>query len=271
LEWGTLLRRFVFTRTEPSMSPDSAKTSPQPSDSGFDDRIVVINGATGALGNAMARALQAKGAQLVLFGRRLDKLTALSDELATIVGPSGTVREPIIQPVDFSGAAPEDYAQLTDALTEALGHIDILIHAMGMAGEASPLGHADLMKFQESLHVNLTAPFALTRALWPLLEAAEAGQVLFFTDRGTPAYGNAYTLAHAAVARMVEQWANESTKVRINGFDPGPTDSAMRKYRFPGELPEERATPEDMLPEVLALLADTTATGRIVRLQPGRN
>lgn len=233
-------------------------------------KVVVINGATGALGGALARALQAEGAQLILFGRRLDRLTGLADALAAIQGPSGKTEEPVIQPVDFSGAAPEDYQQLADALAGIHDHIDILIHAMGMAGEPAPLAHADLMKFQESLHINFTAPFALTRMLWSLLEKSTDGQVLFLTDRGTPAYGGAYSLANAALERMVEQWANESTDVRINGFDPGPTDSAMRKYRFPGELPEERAKPEDMLPEALKLLRDGEANGRIVRLQPDR-
>jgi len=233
-------------------------------------KVVVINGASGAVGGALARALQAEGAQLVLFGRRLDRLTALADELATVGGPDGEANDPVIQPVDFSGAAPEDYQKLADALAEIHGHIDILIHAMGMAGEPAPLAHADLMKFQESLHINFTAPFALTRMLWPLLENAGDGQVLFLTDRGTPAYGGAYSLANAALERMVEQWANESTDVRINGFDPGPTDSSMRKYRFPGEIPEERARPEDMLDEALKLLCERETNGRIVRLQPGR-
>ena len=246
----------------------TAKTAPTSSrHSTLAGKIVVINGATGALGSAMARALQAEEAQLVLFGRRLDRLTVLADELGALARETGRVNEPLIQPVDFSGAAPEDYDQLAAAIDEAFGRVDILINAMGQAGEPTPLAMSDLMKFQESLHVNFTAPFGLTRMLWFLLERSDDGQVLFFTDRGTPAFGNAYTLAHAAMARMVEQWANESTSVRVNALDPGPTASALRKYRFPGEHEDERAGPEAMLDAALTLLQDSGASGRIVRLQ----
>lgn len=239
------------------------------------DRIVVINGATGTLGSAMAHALQRCGVQLVLFGRKSDALNRLADELTATSSPYGTSKPPLIQPVDFSGAKVEDYQTLSDALSDSFGHIDILIHAMGQGGQLSPLAHTDLLKFQESLHVNFTAPFALSRALWPLLEAAGAagankGQMLFFTDRGTPAFGNAYAPAHAALARLVEQWANETDTVRINALDPGPTHSGLRQYRFPGESVSERAEAEVMLPAAISLLMDEHAHGRIIRLQPDR-
>ncbi|WP_298217387.1 SDR family NAD(P)-dependent oxidoreductase [Halothiobacillus sp.] len=243
---------------------------------GFAGRIVVINGATGTIGEAMAFALQRQGAQLILFGRKSDRLNHLADELTAELGAEAEQRAPVIQNVDFSGAAVEDYQTLADAIENNFGRIDILIHAMGQGGQLSPLAHSDLMKFQESLHLNLIAPFALTRSLWHLLEQPgkqtqpNRAQVLFFTDRGTPAFGNAYTLAHAAIARMIEQWANETTSVRINGLDPGPTDSGLRQYRFPGEAQSERADVSAMLPTALALLANNNAHGQLIRLQPHR-
>lgn len=250
-------------------------TPQTPSVPNLSGQIVVINGATGTLGGTLARALQAGGAQLVLFGRKSDVLSRMTDELTSITGPDDITRPPMIQPVDFSGANVEDYQSLTDALDTAFGHVDILIHAMGQGGQLAPLALTDLLKFQESLHVNFTAPFALGRMLWPLLEAAgtagtRKGQMLFFTDRGTPAFGNAYGPAHAALARLVAQWANETDTVRINALDPGPTHSGLRQYRFPGESAGERAHAEAMLPAAFALLADEQAHGRIVRLQPDR-
>lgn len=242
----------------------------------FSGKIVVINGATGTIGEAMAFALQRQGAQLILFGRKSDRLNHLADELTADLGAEAERRAPIIQTVDFSGAAVEDYQTLTEAIEHNFGRIDILIHAMGQGGQLSPLAHSDLMKFQESLHVNLIAPFALTRSLWHLLERPEEApqdnraQVLFFTDRGTPAFGNAYTLAHAAIERMISQWANETATVRINGLDPGPTHSGLRQYRFPGEAQSERADVAELLPTALALLADENAHGQVIRLQPDR-
>ncbi|MGC8698054.1 MAG: SDR family NAD(P)-dependent oxidoreductase [Halothiobacillus sp.] len=246
----------------------------------FADQTIVINGATGSIGQAVAFDLQRQGAQLILFGRKSDRLNHLADALTQELSDADRHRAPLIQTVDFSGAAIEDYQTLTHAIASAVGRIDILIHAMGQGGQLRPLAHSDLLEFQTSLHLNLTAPFALTRSLWPLLEPAaeptqpeprtRKPQILFFTDRGTPAFGNAYTLAHAALARMIEQWACETTAVRINGLDPGPTHSGLRQYRFPGEAKAERATADDLLPALHELLLDETCHGQIIRLQPDR-
>ncbi|HQS03112.1 MAG: hypothetical protein B7Y07_08935 [Halothiobacillus sp. 24-54-40] len=247
----------------------------------FADQIIVINGATGSIGQAIAFDLQRQGAQLILFGRKSDRLNQLADQLTQELGAEASHRAPLIQTVDFSGAALEDYQTLTRAIASTVGRIDILIHAMGQGGQLSPLAHSDLLKFQESLHLNLIAPFALTRSLWPLLEPApeptatneprtRKPQIVFFTDRGTPAFGNAYTLAHAALARMIEQWAYETTAVRINGLDPGPTHSGLRQYRFPGEAKAERADANQLLPALHQLLLDDTCHGQIIRLQPDR-
>lgn len=247
----------------------------------FADQIIVINGATGSIGQAIAFDLQRQGAQLILFGRKSDRLNHLADQLTQALGTEASHRAPLIQTVDFSGAALEDYQTLTDAIASTVGRIDILIHAMGQGGQLSPLAHSDVLKFQESLHLNLMAPFALSRSLWPLLEPTPAPtaqitprtrkpQIVFFTDRGTPAFGNAYTLAHAALARMIEQWAFETTAVRINGLDPGPTHSGLRQYRFPGEAKTERAHANDLLPALHQVLLDETCHGQIIRLQPDR-
>jgi NAD(P)-dependent dehydrogenase (short-subunit alcohol dehydrogenase family) len=235
----------------------------------FTGQVALINGATGALGTAMARTLAARGATLILLGRKLDALERLAEDIVERVLPDvpGDARgePPLIQPVDLSGAAPEDYATLIDGIERAFGRLDLLVHAMGMAGELAPLARSDLMAFQESLHVNLTAPFALTRMAWPLLEKAARPRVLFFSDRGTPAYGNTYDIAHAGMARMIREWAAEAPSAWIAGFDPGPVHSRLRHARFPGEMIEERVSPCAVMPEVLDWL-ENGPSGEIRRL-----
>ncbi|KTG16119.1 MULTISPECIES: SDR family NAD(P)-dependent oxidoreductase [unclassified Guyparkeria] len=243
-------------------------------DTSFAGQIVLINGASGALGTATAQTLAARGATLILLGRKLDQLERLADDISERVLPEVPAdargEAPVIQPVDFSGAAPEDYEQLVTGIEQAFGRLDLLVHAMGTAGELAPLAHADLMKFQESLHVNLTAPFALTRACWPLLERADRPRVLFFTDRGTEAFGSAHDIAHAGLERMIRQWAAESPEVWIGGFDPGAVNSRLRHARFPGELTEDRQPPCAVMPALLEWLAQGES-GEVRRLprEPG--
>lgn len=228
-------------------------------DTSFTGQVVLVNGATGALGIATAQTLAARGASLILLGRKLDALDRLADDINARVLPelaaANRGEPPLIQPVDFSGAAPEDYEQLVDGIEATFGRLDLLVHAMGSAGELAPLAQSDLMKFQESLHVNLTAPFALTRRAWPLLEQSANPRVLFFTDRGTAAFGNAYTIAHAGLAQMIRQWAAESPRTWITGFDPGTVNSHLRHTRFPGETTEDRQSPCSVMPALLDWLA----------------
>ncbi|MCL7751607.1 SDR family NAD(P)-dependent oxidoreductase [Guyparkeria hydrothermalis] len=247
---------------------DSPSTD-TPIDTSFAGQVVLINGATGALGTATAQTLAARGATVILLGRKLDQLDRLADDINQRVLPEvpAEVRgePPVIQPVDFSGAAPEDYATLVEGIERAFGRLDLLVHAMGTAGELAPLAQADLMKFQESLHVNLTAPFALTRSAWPLLERASRPRVLFFTDRGTDAYGSAHDIAHAGIERMIRQWAAETPRVWITGFDPGAVNSRLRHARFPGELTQDRQPPCAVMPALLDWL-EHGESGAIQRL-----
>ncbi|MCL7743495.1 SDR family NAD(P)-dependent oxidoreductase [Guyparkeria hydrothermalis] len=238
-------------------------------DTSFAGQVVLINGASGALGTATAQTLAARGATLILLGRKLDQLERLADDIVDRVLPDvpdeARGEPPLIQPVDFSGAAPEDYEQLITGIEQAFGRLDLLVHAMGTAGELAPLAHAELMKFQESLHVNLTAPFALTRACWPLLERSKQPRVLFFTDRGTEAFGSAHDIAHAGLERMIHQWAAEAPQVWITGFDPGAVNSRLRHARFPGELAEDRQPPCAVMPALLDWL-EHGESGAIQRL-----
>lgn len=250
-------------------SPSSDTARDASTDTSFAGQVVLINGATGALGTATAQTLAARGATVILLGRKLDQLERLADDINQRVLPEVPAEPrgepPVIQPVDFSGAAPEDYATLVEGIEQAFGRLDMLVHAMGTAGELAPLAQADLMKFQESLHVNLTAPFALTRSAWPLLEQSDQPRVLFFTDRGTEAYGSAHDIAHAGVERMIRQWAAETPSVWITGFDPGAVNSRLRHARFPGELSEDRQPPCAVMPALLDWL-EHGESGAIQRL-----
>lgn len=224
-------------------------------------RIILINGATGALGQALARHWTQTGNQLVLLGRDANRL----DHMAERLTQQNPEQPPIIQPVDLSGAAPEDYQTLHDALAESLGKLDVFVNAMGQPGNPTPLAKADLMDFQTTVHVNFTAVFALARSLFDLLEQGDNPSMLFFTDRGAPAYTGAYPLAHQALARLIDQWSREQSKVRVLGFDPGPVASSLRQKHFPGEHPHDRRQPEQAI-SALTEWFDQATSGEIMRL-----
>lgn len=203
-------------------------------------RIILINGATGALGQALAKHFNQPDTQLILFGRDANKLDKLAGELEQ----TNPEQIPLIQPVDLSGAAPEDYQTLFDAVQTHAGRIDLMIDAMGQPGNPTPLSQADLMDAQTTMHVNFTARFALARSLFSLLEDGKQPTLLLLTDQPAPAYTGAYAISQTAVQQLIDQWGREQGKVRILGFNPGPVASSLRQKHFPGEHPKDRSTPE---------------------------
>jgi len=127
---------------------------------------VLLTGASGGIGNAIARALHARGAELVLSGRRADALDRLAGELG------GRAR---VVAADLSDRAG------TDALLEAAGELDVFV-----ANAALPAsGWLDSFipeEIDRALDVNLRAPIHLTRALVPKLLERGAGHLVFISS-----------------------------------------------------------------------------------------
>jgi uncharacterized protein len=125
---------------------------------------VLLTGATGGIGQATARALKQRGAELILTGRRTDVLEPLAAELS-----ARTLA------VDLSIPAE------VDRLLSEAGQVDILV-----ANAALPAsGRLDSFSMEEidrALDVNLRAPIALAHALVPAMVARGSGHLLFVSS-----------------------------------------------------------------------------------------
>jgi uncharacterized protein len=125
---------------------------------------VLITGATGGLGQAIARALSAKGAQLILTGRRTDVLEPLTSELG------GRALA-----VDLSEPAEVDRL-LSDA-----GELDILV-ANAALPASGLLDSFTVEQIDRALDVNLRAPIVMARALAPEMAKRGRGHLLFMSS-----------------------------------------------------------------------------------------
>ena len=200
------------------------------------DRVVLVTGANGALGDAASRACAAAGATVVLLGRRVPKLQRLHDALAAI-GP-----QPAIYPLDLLGATPADYADLAMRIGDELGRLDGLLHAAAEFQGLTPLQNTDPSEFVNALHVNVGAPFLLTRACLPLLRRAPDSAVVFVMDdpkRVGRAYWGGYGVSKFALQGLVRMLADEleNSPVRVSALQPGPMQTALRAKAFMTETP----------------------------------
>jgi short-subunit dehydrogenase len=127
---------------------------------------VLLTGASGGIGNAIARALHERGAALVITGRRVEALEELKDSLGA--------RVEVLQ---------ADLAERSDveALPGRAGHVDVLVANAGLPGSGSLDGFRP-EEIDRAIDVNLRAPMQLARALLPAMVERGRGHLVFVSS-----------------------------------------------------------------------------------------
>jgi NAD(P)-dependent dehydrogenase (short-subunit alcohol dehydrogenase family) len=223
--------------------------------------VALVTGATRGIGRAVAVALARAGAHVVGTGRTQGALEELGDAVRA-AGSTAT-----LVPLDM-----RDYPgiyRLATALNERRQRLDVLVGNAAIAGQRSPLGHLDPPAWDEAMAVNVTANYHLIRAMDPLLRRAPAARVVFVTSGAATharAYGGPYSVSKAALNVLARTYAAEtdSTPIRVNLFNPGPTRTRMRAQVMPGEDPMTLPTPEQVAEKIIDLcLPGFSETGKL--------
>jgi pteridine reductase len=228
-------------------------------------RRVLVVGATGRLGGAIARALGQRGDHVVLTGRDAAALEALGAEAKR----PGTEGAPYVCADLLRDDAP---ATIVAGVRRTVGSIDDVVLACGPFPR-TPLEALERDDLWRSLAVHAVAPLLLVRALAGDIAAAR-GAVVALTDTGvTRPYTNhvAYLTAKGALQAGLRALAVElAPEVRVNMValgivaDPEADSDPLRMHRLATRSPLGRfGTPEEVVHVVLGLLDSTWATGEI--------
>lgn len=225
------------------------------------DRVVLIAGAAGGLGAAAAVACAQAGANLILLGRKVAPLNRVYDAVKA-VGP-----EPMLYPLDLEGAAPDDYAQLAQAIESEFGKLDGLLHCAAEFKGLTPLAHTDPADFARAIHVDLTARWWLTQACLPLLSNSDAGAVVCVLDdpaRSSGAFWGGYGVAQAAQAAMISMLQAELGEhgPRVSGLRPGPMRTGLRGKAFQPNIDVQAKAPAEYANACAQLLSVAGAAWR---------
>ncbi|MBY8965347.1 SDR family NAD(P)-dependent oxidoreductase [Algiphilus sp. NNCM1] len=222
------------------------------------DRVVLVSGAGAGLGRATALRCARAGATVVLLGRTISKLEACFDAIAEL--PDAP--EAAIYPMDLSGASDRDMHDCITRVVEELGRLDSVVHAAAHWQDFRAMSDVLSSDWANTLAANITAPWALTRAALPHLQAVEDGCAVFVDCEcaHTPAaFHGAFGVSKAASRAMVAGWALENPGIRLHTFDPGPMRTTMRLLGYPGHPAESYPLPEIPAEALSALLAPDAA------------
>jgi NAD(P)-dependent dehydrogenase (short-subunit alcohol dehydrogenase family) len=209
---------------------------------------VVITGAVGALGSAVAQAFAASGAQLALLDRAKD-----AKELLGAVGPQHT----FIGGVDL--ADPAQARAALDAAAAKLGGIDVLVNIAGaFRWETLAGGKPETWDFLYSVNLK-TAVCACHAALAHL--PAEHGRIINVGAAATAKAGagmGAYTASKAGVAKLTEALAEElkDKGVTVNAVLPSIIDTPANRADMPNADFTRWVAPAALADVILFLASD---------------
>lgn len=218
-------------------------------------RIILVTGASDGIGRALALAAAGLGGQVILHGRNVGKLEKVYDEIEDL----GTAPRPSIAVLDLASANNTAYESLAASLAEEFGRLDGLVHNAGMIGERFSIEQYDAVQWQKVLHVNLTAPFAMTQVLLPMLKQADDPSIIFTSSgvgRVGRAFWGAYSVSKFGTEALSQILADEHRQgpLRVNCINPGATRTSMRLEAYPAEDRSKLKGPDEVLAPYLFLL-----------------
>ena len=235
-------------------------------------KTVLVTGATGGIGAAIARALHGAGATVAVSGTR----APLLDELKAQLGSRAHVFN-----CNLSNAS--EVEKLVPAAEAAMGSLDILVNNAGITKDGLAMRMKD-EDWQQVLDVNLTAAFRLCRAAMRPMMKKRWGRIINITSvvavTGNPGQAN-YVASKAGIIGLTKSLAQElaSRNVTVNAVAPGFIASAMtdvlnekQKEAILSRVPAGRlGTPEDIAASVIYLSSSEAAyiTGQTLHVNGG--
>ncbi|MDO8957148.1 MAG: SDR family NAD(P)-dependent oxidoreductase [Deltaproteobacteria bacterium] len=193
-------------------------------------QTALITGASRGIGEAIARALAAEGAQVAITGRSAQELETLQKEFSGL----GVRCESIVADLTQNGAVEQVWAQAT----QAFGHIDILMNNAGMGSSANPKSVVDYDDafWETLLYVNLTVPYLFSKKALPSMIERRYGRIIMTASVNSKIgllHGAAYAASKHGLLGLMRTLAIETAQqgITVNAICPGPVRTRMNNLR----------------------------------------
>jgi NAD(P)-dependent dehydrogenase (short-subunit alcohol dehydrogenase family) len=212
----------------------------------FDGRVAIVTGGGRGMGRAHSLELARRGAQVVVndLGTALDGTgasSAVAEEVVREIEAAGGVAVPSTESV----ASEEGPSAIVQTALDAFGRVDVLVHNAGTVTYA-PFSELTLQDYSRMLAVHLDGGFLLAKAVWPHMQEAHYGRLIFITSQvalaGTP------NLAHYAIAKT--GLVGLSRILSIEGAEYGIKSNALGVAAYTRMMEGFFTSSDDIRPEV---------------------
>lgn len=246
----------------------------------FDGRVVVITGASGGIGAALARAFGAAGGRVVVhYNQGHAAAQQVAADIAASDGEAFTVQ------ADLSDAAQT--AAFGAAVADHFGRVDVLINNAGTMFERMLIVDTPDEHYDRIMNANLASTFRVCRWAIPFMQQQGGGSIINMSSisarRGGGGGSVLYGASKAAISTFTRGLALELAphNIRVNAIAPGLILTPLHDLYTPpdrlaagiAQIPMRRGgTPEDCVGAVFFLASDAMSsyiTGQVIDINGG--
>lgn len=243
----------------------------------FVDKVAIVTGAAGGIGEAYARALVGEGASVMIADVDADRGEVTAADISAEGGAAAFVH------VDVSDEAST--RAMADATVQRFGGIDLLVNNAAIYGDMQfdLLVTVDWDYYRHFMSVNMDGALLCTRACLDAMTARGGGAIVNQSSTAAWLYSGFYGLAKVGINGLTQQLAHElgGRNIRVNAIAPGPTDTEATRNQvgdgMVNHLVKDLAikrpgTVDDMAGACLFLLSEDASwiTGHVLHVDGGQ-
>jgi NADP-dependent 3-hydroxy acid dehydrogenase YdfG len=222
--------------------------------SSWNDKWVLITGASSGFGAAAALAFARMGARLLLGARRVDRLQTVAAEACKSGSPQA-----VFHAVDV--ASTESVEAFASWVREQTTRLDVLINNAGGAKGLDPVSQGKDADWEFMIQTNVLGLLRVTRAVLPLLTSNPGSTILnigSIAGRWVYEGGSAYCAAKAGELQITRALRLElfGTGVRVCTLDPGLAETEFSLVRFNGDAERAKQVYQGTIPLTAADVAE---------------
>jgi len=194
-------------------------------------KTALITGATSGIGEATAYEFAKQGINLILCGRRLERLLKIQSALEKLVD---------VHVLNFDVRNKAETFKAIESLPENFKTIDILINNAGNAHGLDPINEGSLDDWDAMMDINVKGLLYVSKAIIPQMTARQSGHIINIgSSAGKEVYpkGNVYCASKHAVLAITEGMRIDLNPfmIKVSAVNPGLVETEFSKVRFKGD------------------------------------
>ncbi|MFD0999313.1 SDR family NAD(P)-dependent oxidoreductase [Ohtaekwangia kribbensis] len=207
-------------------------------------RIALITGATSGIGEATARLLAANNFNLILCGRRQDRLDKLQTELGKLTSTTT---------LSFDVRNQQSVANAIASLPDAWKGIDVLVNNAGNAHGLDPIQNGSIEDWDAMIDINVKGLLYVSKAVLPVMTERKSGHIINLGSiAGKEVYpnGNVYCASKFAVDALTRGMRIDLNAfgIKVTSINPGMVETEFSVVRFKGDKEKADLTYKGLIP-----------------------